>query len=522
MRLVVERTAPNLELAYNRLTPVFFVALSRLAKQGFVVSPSDGLDLIHDFFAEAWSGLESHFRPEKGSFDGYAYGAFVHFARPRIVKLSRWRQSLTSEEVLDALPGQPLEAASSLDQQTIRRAIRELPDLEQHLFRRFVYSDFASERALAKEFEISRYRLHEILVEALGRVAVALDRPTGISSADWEVALALWRDCRTIREAASVLGLTTHQVRRANLRNIEFIAEALQQYQPRTRHMEGNQVMATPEAVLSASALFALALKSPDNQKLIGSVRARAAQILEELETYGCPISEREIEEISPAWIAAVYAAVVPEAEKGIDARVDEDLFSTHRNEDHAIGIAFRETLLADLPAALREPIELGSLPKISEKDFEILNRAPDVEAAGSVGVAWIRHGIRPVTVFYATEAVSGLLDRLLRKKFLAESSLVLGSEAIFIVDDKQKRFELRALMLQEISQMSDCGPEAAALLYAWMLQVAQYKAWLFAGFVAQPKGSSIVLNRDSERVGNVYQHWGLMARTMELTVESC
>ena len=78
------RHVPTFEQAYSQLMPLFFGALGRLARQGFVVSPADGMDLIHDFFAEAWGGLVAHYDPNKGSFEGYAYVGFVQFSRPRI------------------------------------------------------------------------------------------------------------------------------------------------------------------------------------------------------------------------------------------------------------------------------------------------------------------------------------------------------------------------------------------------------------------------------------------------------
>src|ERR1700735_2023701 len=134
-----EQRLPSLELAYPRLRTLFFAALGKLARSGFVVSPDDGMDLIHDFFAEAWPGLENHFDPDKGNFESYAYGAFVHFARPRIVRLKRWQNSLIGAERLEAFAGDAGVEVEGPDQERVRQALAKLPEGEQKILRRYVY-----------------------------------------------------------------------------------------------------------------------------------------------------------------------------------------------------------------------------------------------------------------------------------------------------------------------------------------------------------------------------------------------
>jgi hypothetical protein len=58
-------------------------------RQGFLTPPADGLDLIHDFFADEWINLRRIYDPAKGSYRAYAYRAFVQFVRPRIVRMQR-------------------------------------------------------------------------------------------------------------------------------------------------------------------------------------------------------------------------------------------------------------------------------------------------------------------------------------------------------------------------------------------------------------------------------------------------
>src|SRR4051812_39949290 len=84
----------SLDIDYARYRRLLTAALARLARNGYAVPPDEGLDLIHDFFVEAWEGLIHRFDADKASFETYIYGAFIRFARPRIVRLNRLRSGL--------------------------------------------------------------------------------------------------------------------------------------------------------------------------------------------------------------------------------------------------------------------------------------------------------------------------------------------------------------------------------------------------------------------------------------------
>src|SRR2546422_441981 len=149
-------TVPSLEEAYDRLKPVFFAALGSLARRGLLVAPNDGMDLIHDFFIEDWGGLERNFDPDKGAFEGYVYRAFVQFARPRIVRLHRWQNSLVGEEGLDLFPAKAQSDISSVDLELVREVFNRLSVADREILKRVFAGDYTSERSLAKEFGLSR------------------------------------------------------------------------------------------------------------------------------------------------------------------------------------------------------------------------------------------------------------------------------------------------------------------------------------------------------------------------------
>jgi RNA polymerase sigma factor (sigma-70 family) len=511
-----EQRLPSLELAYPRLRALFFAALGKLARNGFVVSPDDGMDLIHDFFAEAWAGLEKHFDSSKGSFESYAYGAFVRFARPRIVRLKRWQNSLIGAEELESFPSDAGVEMEGADQDRVRQALAKLPEGEREILRRYVYSEYSSERVFAKELGISRYRLRGILIDALGRLAVSFDRPSEIAEQDWKVAGALWRDCRTIQEASAVLEMTPQQVRSAYSRNVRFLAEILKHYQPNKWSPGRKKKMAERQESSQALNLLKTALQSPKDRKLLQNLSVHAEDILQALELAGDPTIEESLDTLSPEWVADVYQTLFEAlAIKDLESElVASEAWEAHESEDTTIGRAFRETLLADLTDDLRFPTEVRSLPEIDEHERLRLGQAPDVGGGKPESEWWLRYGIRPVTVFYAQEAISGLLNRYLRRGLLTDTPVVLGDESLVIIDAEQKSYPLSNLLREEISCRAECSPEIAGALYSWLLQVGQRKSWLFAGFEAAPGpgGSTLRLTCTTERVEQIYRRWGLTA----------
>ena len=191
---------PDLEAAYMTLRPAMYRALGRLARQGFIISPTDLQDMIHDFFVEAWPGLALRYNPALSSFEAYAYGAFVQFVRPKVIRLHRLQHDLTEPALLQSIPGGDTpEAELSHDRDLLLRAIKGLPDLLGQVLTSYCYAG-ESERALARKMQLSRYKLRELLIDALGRVVVALDRPEAIPESDWTVAKAVWLDQRSVWE----------------------------------------------------------------------------------------------------------------------------------------------------------------------------------------------------------------------------------------------------------------------------------------------------------------------------------
>jgi DNA-directed RNA polymerase specialized sigma24 family protein len=505
--------------AYEELRPHLLGALAKLARQGFIVSPWDGLDLIHDFFIEAWDGINSRYDPSRGTLDAYIYAAFIRFARPRIVRLHRFQSSLVEPENLDLRHSREEDDDESYvppedSKQIVREAVSHLPLREREILSRYLYAKPRAERMLARKFSLSRYGLRQALVDAFGRVMIRLDKPERMPERDWKVAVALWRDHRTVDEAAAYLGLTPHQVREANSRNALLLTEAMRRYHPSGEAQLRRNTMKPQRNLIPPYDLLERVLKSPGNEELLGQVRERADEVLAALENSEfLGLSEGEMQSVDPLWVAEVYeamAAPTPREEENFEAA--DALFRANQYEEASIGAAFRETLLADLPEYLCH-IEkwLSPLaPQVDEKEWRELMAEPSVQAGLPCTERLVPYGVTPLTVFYATEAVSSLLDRLMRYEMInADASVGLEMNRVEVDGRDSELLSVDALV-DEIQDVSECSGVVAQALYSWSVLAAQYKPFLFSGFRASPQGEGVSLARTEEVYDDLYQRWGL------------
>jgi RNA polymerase sigma factor (sigma-70 family) len=228
-----ENAFPDMETGYTRYRGLLFDALARLARQGFTVQPADALDLIQDFFADAWGGLAKHYDPACGSTGNYVYGAFVRFARQRILRLQKWKSRLRdlaalAEQVAAQAGPSPLGALVREEEATmVQQAVSELPPERRTVLLDYFASGPRSQRQLAQKYGVTRYRLHELLINGFGQVIVRLAAHGARPLPDREVAVALWCEGRGLEETAAQLGRPVQQVRETRDRLARFIAGAL-------------------------------------------------------------------------------------------------------------------------------------------------------------------------------------------------------------------------------------------------------------------------------------------------------
>jgi hypothetical protein len=505
----------DVESAYPHFRRVFLRALAALARRGFAVPLEDGIDLIHDFFADEWSGLFTNFDPGKGAFEAYAYGAFVRFARPRIVKLRRWKASLLEPQSFESLglrTDDQDRISLQIDAQLLASSIRRLPQEERELLTAYLNSVNHSERFIATKFSLSRYRLHEALINALSRVVVGFPKPASISDQDWLLAKAIWGEGRTLNEAAAILEMPLPEAKKSAGQFTLSMAEILRRF-----HDTGESIMTASLANRfpnrSPIQLLCDTLASPQDEALLSELQAHAAEVLSALESDES-MKLPEVSEQNQDWVARVYEALSLEPEVSMtpeQAASEKVLFETRKGNLEDIGKAFRETLLPDLPMDLvRFSRFFSEAPRATSEEVSLLSRDPDVQAAVPNSIDLAIFGIRPLTIFHASEAVSALLDRLLRYELINTSDLVLSGQS----EDYAQRIFRRVPDISipaEIAKITLCHPKTARLLLKWLLRVAEYKPCVFGGFEAEPKENGVILRPSSRQIGNLFERWSVM-----------
>jgi RNA polymerase sigma factor (sigma-70 family) len=224
---------PNMETAYATYPALFCDALARLARQGFVLPPQDFEDLKHDFFAYSWKGLSERYDPACGSPDGYVYGAFVRFARQRILRTQKWRLRLRdladlADQVAEPARPSPLDAVVRREElAALHEALAELPSERRALLLEYFTLGSRSKRQLARKYQMSRYQLDELLINGFGQLVARLGERGAWTLPDRQLAFALWCEGRELEETATRLGQPVAQVRAARERLKKLLAEAL-------------------------------------------------------------------------------------------------------------------------------------------------------------------------------------------------------------------------------------------------------------------------------------------------------
>lgn len=502
---------PNMEAAYSELRPLFFGAFGKLARQGFAAAPTDTLDLIHDFFTEAWPGVTRNYDPQKGPFEKYVYVAFVHFVRPRIIDTIHLRNSFIEYDRIidsskDGLSVEP-DFESRIDVQRLNIAINHLSKFEQDLLKHYLSFEAPSERALARKFDLSRYKLRTALISALGNIIVWLDRPHLVSPLDWNVALSVWRDKRSFAGAAKCHGLTIHQIKSSNLRVLKFLSQVLTNYHTWDLLNSRSTNMSTKPMAKSAEALFTEALKSANNLELLEQVGLHAEEILAVMESsdqFGP--SDDELSSIDDEWLAVCYNAL---ANKKV-SEVEEEFYATADDEE-SVGRAFSQALLTINRDDIRNFDTFKSLPGIEPAEAMELLQTPSAQGAGSDAEPLARIGLTPLSVFYGTEAVSYLIERLMDQELVPRDTVILLEAGDLLVNEEHHNVLTWDLTIDEIRRLSICNRDTAVELYRWLIQVAQYRPYIFVGFKSDPavEGLAVRLSSSDMKFENLYQRWG-------------
>jgi RNA polymerase sigma factor (sigma-70 family) len=233
-----QASVPEKGEAYRSYFGLFLDAISHLARQGFVAQPADVDDLIHDFFLEVWDGLVERFDASKSGFPAYAYGAFLRFARKRILQWQRWGQprediAWLADQIALRPSASPLEGlVRSEEIEAVRSALRQLDPEPRQLLLEFLALGRRSERRLARIRQLNRNHVHDLLIKAFGEMVACIGDSVAWSAADRQLAYLLWCEGLTIKQVAARLRQPLSEVRESRDRLRKLLAAGLAERSP--------------------------------------------------------------------------------------------------------------------------------------------------------------------------------------------------------------------------------------------------------------------------------------------------
>jgi hypothetical protein len=175
-------------------------------------------------------------------------------------------------------------------------------------------------------------------------------------------------------------------------------------------------------------------------------------------------------------------------------------------------GIPECPELLNRVPALIRESI-LKIHPavldfRIADGEKQRLLTSPSVVAGSPWTERLCTWGITPVTVFYATDAVSMLVDWLLDYGKLQRGTPILIASAIR--DGESHQFIRPQMATREIGKLAECGEATALHLFTWLLRVAECRPYVFPGLETELVGDRLLLHSSEYAGGDLYKFWGM------------
>jgi DNA-directed RNA polymerase specialized sigma24 family protein len=506
---------------------LFWHVLSSLASAGFVVPPTDAMDLMHDFYVEAWPQVRAGFDSSKGSFSNYVAGAFYRFARRKITRMQHWRNRIVHFDLGLSRQEDDLEATTSRLEliQMVRKRIEELPNLERAVLMAFLHNPREARRSFPKQYKITRYQFDELLTNSLGLVSVQLGRIPDVSHQDYLVARSLWHEGRSAKSTALSLGITLPKVHEARHRVARTLMSTL-----RSRTVSGtSRSSVMDKEVLS---LLRAALLS-ENSDLLMQVKKHRSEILAAIASEDVPFSPQEEAMLSPEWVAKVYSELGETGETQLseeEKAVRDAVIQIRDDEEAEIGLAFKEALLTDLDDEFTNwESWFNRVPIVDEKIQHDLRQEFSVEQAQPISEGLVKYGMTPVTFFEAAHGVELLLNHLstLNRKSLQQQSPsreLADYVAWLEKSGSERRFNLcvrdecgsedpivpRSVLISQVAATPSLPPEAALPLSRWLMAVAEFRPLIIPGYQAVPIATNTVqLTKDEEQTDfEIFRRW--------------
>ncbi len=235
--------------------------------------------------------------------------------------------------------------------------------------------------------------------------------------------------------------------------------------------------------------LYLQVLRSPGNEALLQKLRARAQELRAWLDED--PSASAVVDAISivpPAWLARIYRVLAEPCESATPDAAWKDMLKAYTRDEWYIGEAFSMLLAGVAPKLTDLAAHFGCLPAASEHVRLTLANYPDVKGGGGQCEPLVRCGLTPVRVWCVTSSVVPLVERLQRHQKVPAGTSRVTLEPLRASSrhaGERTPLALESLLRREVVQTGRCTVQVAEVLWGWLLQVAAFRPYLFAGGIA-------------------------------------
>ncbi|MET0856488.1 MAG: sigma-70 family RNA polymerase sigma factor [Telluria sp.] len=500
--------------------------LAALGRAGYVVPPQDARDLIHDFYLDEWSGLRLRYDSDRSQFATYASAAFYRYARRRIISLERWRRrTVDLEDAAElastaATPDQQVESSEQLA--LIRASLAALPALERAVLFDFLASGEANERALARRHFLTRYRLREVLADAVGRLMVALVAEPAASTLEVRVAKSLWVEGLNPRQAARLHGIGTADVNTARGRFVAELMKSLRLFNHPPKPIR--KTMATAIEILK-SALFAV-----DDAAALERVRANAPLLLAALDDDDIDLSldpqQAQFLANHAPWVGEVYAAIgIDDGQPEDSTRLQQAIADLMLDEAQQIGDAFAALAESLTERGYRWTRHFDALRPSAESMMHLIDDAT-VRNGGAAAGELFEFGLTPAMIYGATRGLYLQFSRLSRA--LAVGTALAPEwadrpDASFCIcgDTLQLAYLPYALARAAVAGTPDLPEQAVEPMLAWIKEVLPLSPLLIEGYAWEAEAGGVELMMPvTHRAPDLVSQWSHQGSTLPLSDE--
>jgi hypothetical protein len=440
--------------SYYQYRPVLYQALGKLAKEGYPIQPADSGEYIQDFYIEGWPGVVRRYDPShtsKATFGTYLYGAFVRFARPRIVQENKWRACLISSSDILENDDRVSFFEENIDYKNIVYNVFErMPEDKRNVLAAFVSCEF-KERPTAKILGMNRHEFRRNAVNALATFSVELESPEVVPKKLQELARLHWVEEKTIEDTARKVGLEVRQAQRAKIEIMKSMQVAFE------RLLSNKKIGHSDECIA-----FSL---------LLNKIKSGAHGLREEFESL-LP----HIEECERCQRTSEFSA--------------EDLNTLYSTLGNCGSVEINQALLAQFEE-LNAKNENEAMRAVEEAVFPALSLEKVTELLKTI------KGRPSLQVFLGSEAISRRIHRHARHEKLSE--FALESQGLFAKEfsGQRKLVAPKSDLVFEIASETKLHEKESEFLFRWLLDTASSFRKLFLGtevYMADPKSKSVSL----------------------------